>query len=1178
MPEKKSANPSFPNNGFGPGLLIGNFKNKPFGRFPFSRFGSAAKPFQTLPNFLKFHFFCLGGAAALAIAACAPAYSQTPTCSSPSQYGNTTTCIYPPTASTDTCPGNGVTTSNLQTEAINQFYTYGASGVSVLTCGGTNGADTTTITMNCAIPTNATVVAAFLEVVENANTNTCSNTSLTFAGTALGAGTEVGQGNFYNEWDDPRYGLDANPPGWSDYYCDVRYGVPTSSIILGTTAATYALTNLPSGAESEDLIVVYTVPAPGICSAVALGDGLIVWDDTDGDLLNAGLIPDGSTLDWSCADSSQSACGSSGFSIFGGGQASGNATQGVTFDDQFFSAPSGGTTMESEPDCGFESICGTATTGGPFSFETTYSPIPAFSGTNKVTWAVGNGNTSPKETYWVNLLAASCATFCLTPTPTSTPTNTPTVTSTFTPTDTDTKTPTPTTTNTATNTATLTPTPTPTNTATSTPTNTATNTPTYTPTNTPTATSTNTPTVTSTNTATDTSTVTATSTPTNTASPTATFTATSSATSTATLTITSTATATMTFTTTVTPTDTFTLTDTFTSTDTPTLTDTDTSTSTPTYTATPTPTLTNTFTATPTDTFTLTGTSTPTNTPTVTDTETPTNTPTDTVTPTFTFTDTPTATPTFTFTLTDTSTPTNSPTITDTDTSTNTPTYTATPTPTLTNTFTTTPTDTFTLTDTSTPTSTPTATFTFTSTLTNTATSTPTNTATNTDTRTATSTPTPTATNTATLTPTSTPTAGILIGKTVSQSTVSNGVTLTYDIPLTVTGNTAMDVVVADTLPAGLSFVEFGSTPSGAVSSQQGSLLTWSFPSLAVGTYNLYYQAQMNGVLQGGTVLENTASATYAGGGPVTAMANVTVAGNYTVKVGVYNEAGELIETLQVTQLSQSVNSFQLEPGDSITSVDGPGSAVTVYYGNTILGIWNGTNSVGQPVSNGAYYITVDSVNSNGVVTSVTQQAVVSRSIAQVTVNIYNEAGELIRQLYTFTGNSGSVLADNVALSTDVISPGAGGTVPGVVSVTNGGVTLCQWDGRANNGSVVSNGVYYMEFQVTNGDGDATQTVIVKTISVVNRPGGPVVAAAPNELTAAQPTALFQAASGSTVEVRIYDIAGELVDHIQGATGTGNASWNSSGMASGLYLAVVEVMDSNGNNLGRQVLNLSVKH
>src|SRR5579871_901439 len=634
-----------------------------------------------------------------------PTRSQTPVCSAAQYEMANQGCYYPPTALADNCPGNGVTTSNLQTESINQFYTYGASGVSVLYCGGNSGSvtssDNATLTMQCVPPPNATIVAAFAEVVEYFYCETCcDNSPMGFSGTMLPAGTRVGRTNYMNDWFDPRYGPDVQGGNWQVYFCDIRYSVPVSLVSGG--ASSYALTNLPSFAISDSLVIVYTVPAPGVCSAVALGDGLYTWDDSDTQVLNYGITPSGSTLDWSCAQPDLLSCNSSAFSVFGGSDNTGAVP--ANFNDQFLSAPSGGATLASSHDCGFDDACGTATQGTDFSFETTYSPIPAFSGPDRVTWALGNALAASKENFWVNLMAASCAGACVSPTPTGTPTSTFTATSspTSTPTPTGTwftPTPTDTATSTSTSSATATASFSPTATASSTPTNSRT----------PTSTRTASPTATPTGTAPDTATATAVSTATLTGTFTLTFTTTSTATLSATGTLSSTATVTATPTFTPSGTATSTATSSFTATRSATSTFTSTLTGTPTFTSSPT--LTGTATSTPTETpsFTPSLTTTPT--------LTPTSTATSTVTSTLTASPsaTPSGTPTWTATRTSTMTVSDTPTVTDSFTPSSTPTrtFTVTATPTVTDS----PTRTPSATPTSTPSPPATATLTSTPTL-----------------------------------------------------------------------------------------------------------------------------------------------------------------------------------------------------------------------------------------------------------------------------------------------------------------------------------------------------------------------------------------------------------------------------------------------------------------------------
>jgi hypothetical protein len=733
---------------------------------------------------------------------------------------------------------------------------------------------------------------------------------------------------------------------------------------------------------------------------------------------------------------------------------------------------------------------------------------------------------------------------CDSPTPTNTSTNTATNTHTFTDTPTNTftntctNTVTPTNTGTYTNTATNTVTKTMTDTATSTSTNSATNTSTHTITNT----ATNTFTSTLTNTATNSFTATVTNTITNTATNTATETNTllNTATNTATVSATNTATNTYTATLTFTPsnTDTATFTDTASFTPTPTDTWVDTPTSTNTFTSTDTNTVTNTFT----NTYTVTNTDTPTNTNTVTNT----------------------------FTVTET----------DTDTPSDTPTTLNTATNTFTGTLTNTPTASFTTTPTATETFTNTASFTDTSTFS----VTPTNTLADTATNTMTNTFTHTATSTATATPTSTPMPSLTMAKNVSESTARAGDVLTYSIGITVTGNSQSGVVVTDVLPSGLTFRGFGNVPAGTVTIANPPTLRWALPSpLVVGTYQLTYQAQVNNFVAGGTVTNN-AQLTYPGlAAPLTSSVNVQVLGLYTVSVNIYNSAGEVVKTISVKDYSQPINSISLQSSNRITTLQGPGSTILIYFAGNLIGTWDGSNNQGNPVTNGNYEIKVDSVSSTGLETSVEQQAVVDRQLSNITAYIYNSAGEVIRTLYNVVDGSIGTQMTNVSLSTSVISPGpttsGNTTYLQIFVITSGTPVTLTWDGTNNQGTNVTPGTYSIQLHWDDGQGETTN--ITRNVLVTGGGGvSGVVVAEPNVLSPNRTmTTTFNAAGiagAANLTVKIYTIAGELVTAISGTSGT--ASWNASGLASGVYIAASEARDINGGILCRQTTKILILH
>jgi len=851
------------------------------------------------------------------------------------------------------------------------------------------------------------------------------------------------------------------------------------------------------------------------------------------------------------------------------------------------------------------------TTSTATSSATSSSTFTATSTATRTFTTTSTATSSATSTFSATASATSSSTSSFTTTATSTKTATASATSTATavPTSTSTTTSTATAVATATATAVATSTSTATAVATSTataiPTSTSTSTATAIPTATATSTATAVPTSTATSTKTATMTATASSTATNTATPVPSATATNSFTVTDTATTTSTATETSTATNTRTPTSTATLTDTATATNSFTATNTATDTSTPTFTRTPTSTFTatNSFTpsSTPTDTatatftFTPTATRTPTNTATLTNTPTPTNTFTLTNTPTDTYTPTYTRTPTNTFTSTNTFTPTNTPTNTPTATATGTPTNTRTATntptntatPTATNSFTSTKTPTWTATSTDsftptntatfTPSATPTSTFTATRTPTNTATATPSFTATNT----ATSTATATATWTATPTFTFTPTPGVSIAKQVSKTAAQSDDTVTYSLILTVTQAAASSVTVTDILPSQMSFQGFVMVPAGGVTQAVGNNLRWYFPSLPVGAVTLTYLAKIADLLDGGTVLTNNAQLTYAGNPvPQLASVNVTIEAIYTVKIGVYNAAGELVKQIYVKELSQQITNINLLQTPTITSLHG---VVYVTVDGVQLATWDGTNQAGDPVSNGAYYVKVDNIDPNGVDTSVSETVTVSRSIAKVLVNVYNEAGEVIKHLFVYADDPGNMNLGNVSFSSNFIKPTLGTPTPNgtsdlTITLPNG--TTVSWDGTNDSGQVVTDGVYTVEIHWLDGKGGEQVTTHNVSVERGNDSGNGIAVAAPNILNGGSSGTTVYADSSLTLTVTaaVYDVAGELVKRpVTGPAGSGMAPVDVSGLASGLYFVVVDLANTDGHIVQRQVTQIVIR-
>ena len=215
----------------------------------------------------------------------------------------------------------------------------------------------------------------------------------------------------------------------------------------------------------------------------------------------------------------------------------------------------------------------------------------------------------------------------------------------------------------------------------------------------------------------------------------------------------------------------------------------------------------------------------------------------------------------------------------------------------------------------------------------------------------------------------------------------------------------------------------------------------------------------------------------------MTAQAQVAVIGDYTVRIGVYNEAGELVQTLGVLQTTQPINDFSL--GQTILNSLEARAEVT-YEGVTIA-TWNGDSQDGNPATNGTYHISAESIDNLGIVNTVTRQVTVNRNIEKITITVFNEAGEQVRLLVNYVDDPGGQPIDGMTLSSSVLVPGQSSSgLPSVVSVsTDQGTVLGTWDGRSDAGTLVSSGQYFIE--IHSEDGISGSTTITKRVTVMER-------------------------------------------------------------------------------------------
>jgi hypothetical protein len=90
------------------------------------------------------------------------------------------------------------------------------------------------------------------------------------------------------------------------------------------------------------------------------------------------------------------------------------------------------------------------------------------------------------------------------------------------------------------------------------------------------------------------------------------------------------------------------------------------------------------------------------------------------------------------------------------------------------------------------------------------------------------------------------------------------------------------------------------------------------------------------------------------------------------------------------------------------------------------------------------------------------------------------------------------------------------------------------------------------------------------------------VLAEPNVLQTGQMTTTFNGigiTNATALNVKIYTIAGQLIPaNLMQTPGMAIAQWNAAGLASGLYIAVVEAENSDGGIIQTQTLKILVLH
>lgn len=419
--------------------------------------------------------------------------------------------------------------------------------------------------------------------------------------------------------------------------------------------------------------------------------------------------------------------------------------------------------------------------------------------------------------------------------------------------------------------------------------------------------------------------------------------------------------------------------------------------------------------------------------------------------------------------------------------------------------------------------------------------------------------------------------------------------TLTYTNPSSVA---VYNAILVDNLPpaSGLSFISSSVTATGGVYNATNNTVTWNIPVVPPNsTIYLTYQAKasLESASSHSNTLVNHAQLNYPNG-VVVASNTVTVVGDYTVHFAVYNESGELVKDLATFQTENPVTDFTVVNG-VITS---DSMSASFFWNGLSLGTWDATGASGGKVTNGNYIVKIDNVDPYGVTTSYTHTVTVGITRSTLEIAIYNEAGEVVKhfteaEIEGMLGGSGGALlpADfevgNVTLSSSNLSPSYTnkGGPDQTVTVTLGSGRSFTWDGKGDNGNILTTGDYFLEVE-SNPQGAPSQKMIL-TLHVhdynAHDLGSFVLAPNPvrlDQTTKAQFMLNFNGAQVSAVEIKVYTMAGELMRTLSSAPGNPSmVMWDLSQetIASGAYFAVAELHGPNGI-ISRHVIQVMVLH
>jgi len=306
----------------------------------------------------------------------------------------------------------------------------------------------------------------------------------------------------------------------------------------------------------------------------------------------------------------------------------------------------------------------------------------------------------------------------------------------------------------------------------------------------------------------------------------------------------------------------------------------------------------------------------------------------------------------------------------------------------------------------------------------------------------------------------------------------------------------------------------------------------------------------------------------------------------YVLKIEAYNEAGERVKLICEVRISENIGDlymrvngkdaevydpFDMDASGNINPLEFimPGLMTPDQLGGIeIKFAWDGSNDNGQALTNGLYYIKISVKDEYGHLETTNREVQLIRSEEYVRINIFNTAGELVRRIEERKATAGRIslgIEDVMIIGKDN---------PGVLINYADGASI-MWDGKNNEGKMVSSGVYEIQVEVKTGDGFKTEAS--KSVTILNDSGNDSlgeVKAYPNpyyvipELNIPMTITWANAGPGK-VRVKIYNVAGELVKEFKADRAAGSLMWDAksaggASISSGVYIIYIEGQKDSG--------------